>query len=214
MHLLSKQVPLPTGLCSTDLTNVMISIKQIGHSYKETSDLNRFLIKGGTLFVAWRVFRKWLFLWGQYGDFTQIFSLAYLKVSSFFLSLFGIRYHVDLASRKLWVVGSPQAIEIVYDCLGTSLFATFLIFMLSYPGKLKTKMWFIPMGLLIIFLLNAARMAALTVVAYRWYRLLDLFHHFIFAGLIFLSIFVLWVVFVRSQGSITTKRIDNTKSAS
>jgi len=153
--------------------------------------------------MLWRVIRKCLFLWGQYGGFTQVFSYAYLKVSAFFLSLFGVEYNLDFASRKLWVEGSSQSIEIIYDCLGTSLFATFLIFMLAYPGKIKTKMWYIPMGLVIIFLLNAARMAALAVIAHKWYAHLDLFHHFIFAGFIFLAIFILWVVFVRSQRSIS-----------
>ncbi len=183
---------------------MMVVLTRIWKTYKETSQLNRFLIKGGVMFMAWRVIRKCLFLWGQYGEFTQIFSYAYLKVSAFFLKLFGVSYNVEYASRKLWVVGSNQAIEIVYDCLGTSLFATYLIFMLAYPGKLKTKVWYLPMGLAVIFLLNAARMAALTVIANRWYSLLDLFHHFIFAGFIFLAIFILWVIFVRSQSSIST----------
>lgn len=165
--------------------------------YRETSDLNRFLIKGGVLYMAWRVFRKWLLLWGQYGAFTDSFSLVYLKVARFLLRLTGVPTRVDYSERKLWVEGAGQAIEIVYDCLGTSLFFTFLIFILAYPGRIKTKLWFIPMGFLLIFLLNSARMAALTVIVAHWPHLMDLYHHFVFQGFIFLAIFMMWYFFIR-----------------
>ena len=40
-------------------------------------------------------------------------------------------------------------------CNGFSLFALFLIFMITYPGPWKHKLWYIPMGLIAIHLINA-----------------------------------------------------------
>jgi exosortase/archaeosortase family protein len=171
----------------------MYRIKKL---YLETSDLNRFLIKGGVLFMVWRVFRKWLLLEGEYSVFTQQFSLLYLNVSQFFLNVFGFETASYFSGRRLWIAGSNQSIEIVYDCLGTSLFFTFLIFLLAYPGRIRTKLWYIPMGFAVIFVLNAARMAALTVIVSRWPNRMDLFHHYIFQGFIFASIFLMWILFI------------------
>lgn len=167
-------------------------LNKILNKYHQISDLNRFLLKGGSLFLLWRVFRKWMILDGQFTDFTQVVSVGYLRIARFFLNLFQYNTSVDYSTRKLWLNGSEQAIEIVYDCLGVNLFFVFLIFMLAYPGKPKIKAWFIPMGFAVIFLLNSMRMAALTVIVDCCPSKMDLYHHFIFQGLIYLGIFAMW----------------------
>lgn len=169
--------------------------RKIIDKYKQTTDLNRFLIKGGTLFIVWRIFQKWMILEGQYTNFTQLASSLYLKTGSFFLNLINYDVTVNYPQRKMWLVGSEQAIEVVYDCLGINLFFVFLVFLLAYPGKIRTKRWFIPMGLIVIFMLNSMRMAALTIVVNCCYHRLGFLHHFVFQGIIYLVIFGLWVWF-------------------
>ncbi|MFA9392851.1 MAG: hypothetical protein ACERKD_23790 [Prolixibacteraceae bacterium] len=167
-------------------------IRKLLDKYNNTSDLNRFLVKGGALFLAWRVFRKWMMLKGQSTDFTQGVSTAYLWLAKLFLRIFGVQTTLDYPTRKLWINGANQAIEIVYDCLGVNLFFVFLIFMLAYPGKVKIKLWMVPVGFVLIFLLNAMRMAALTKILACCPQHMDLFHHFIFQGIIYLGIFGMW----------------------
>ncbi|MBN2806497.1 MAG: exosortase/archaeosortase family protein [Prolixibacteraceae bacterium] len=147
------------------------------------------------MFIVWRVFRKWMILHGQYTDFTQLASTLYLKTGLAFLKLFKHDVSVNYAERKMWLTGSDQAVEVVYDCLGVNLFFVFLIFLLAYPGSLRTKAWFIPLGFFIIFLLNSMRMAALTIVVECCYQQLDFLHHFVFQGFIYLAIFGLWFWF-------------------
>lgn len=167
-------------------------IKNLLDKYRNTTDLNRFLLKGGSLFLVWRIFRKWMILKGQYTDFTQNVSIAYLWLSRFFLNILGISNTVNYSERKLWLAGASEAIVVVYDCLGVNLFFVFLIFMIAYPGNIKTKLWFIPFGFVVIFILNAMRMAALAKVVDCCPSRMDLFHHFIFQGIIYLAIFTLW----------------------
>ncbi|MBN1925482.1 MAG: archaeosortase/exosortase family protein [Prolixibacteraceae bacterium] len=171
--------------------------RRLIEKYKQTTDLNRFLIKGAILFLAWRVFRKWMLLNAEYSSFTQAVSIIYLKTSRFFLTVFGFDTHVNFEERKLWLTGAKESIEIVYDCLGVNLFAVFLVFMLAYPGKVSLKSIFIPVGFLLIFLLNAFRMAALTYIVAHWPEKMDLFHHFIFQGIIYIGIFLIWFAFIR-----------------
>ncbi|HPR33090.1 MAG TPA: exosortase/archaeosortase family protein [Prolixibacteraceae bacterium] len=172
-------------------------LRSLFAKYKASSDFNRFLIKGTLLFLAWRVFRKWMLLKGQYTAITQLGATLYLKTSRFLLSLFGMDTVVDYGERKLWLVDASEAIEIVYDCLGINLFFVFFIFMLAYPGSLKIKSWFIPLGFLSIFLMNAARMAAMTILVEKHPQHADFYHNFLFQALIYIGIFLMWMLFVR-----------------
>ena len=104
---------------------------------------------------------------------------------------------VSYIERKLWINGANDAIEIVYDCLAINLFFVFMVFIIAYPGKLKTKLWYIPFGIVVIFILNSMRMAALTLIVAKNPHLMDLFHHFIFQGLIYVFIFLMWWYFTK-----------------
>jgi exosortase/archaeosortase family protein len=173
--------------------------------YKQATDLNRFLMKGTVLFLAWRVFRKWLIVKGKTSAFTQAVSWLYLKTSRFFLTVFGFDTQMNLEERKLWLTGASESIEVVYGCLGINLFAVFLVFIIAYPGKLWLKSVFIPAGFILIFLMNALRMAALTYIVDKWHEHTDLFHHFIFQGLIYVGIFIIWLYFIQLGNKLNQK---------
>ncbi len=172
-------------------------IKKIIERYKKTSELNKFLTKGVILYFLWRIFRKYMLLWGQYEDLTYAFAALYLKVSDFFLRITGFESLVDYDTNKLWIKGSENSIEVVYDCLGINLFVVFAIFIVIYPGKLISKLWYLPSGLIIIFILNAMRMSAMAYIADVKPQNFDVFHHFIFQGVIYIAIFLMWFGFVR-----------------
>ena len=167
-------------------------LRKIIQEYKSTTDLNRFLIKGTSLFLLWRIFRKWLLLHGQYMHFTEVWAKVYLKIAYFVLTITGFKTTVSYPDRKLWLTNSSDAIVVAFDCLGVNLFFIYMIFIIAYPGKVKHKLWFLPIGVLVIFLLNALRMAALTIVVAKHPDQMDLYHHFIFQAVIYLCIFALW----------------------
>lgn len=171
--------------------------KKLICKYNSTTVLNRFILKGMVLFFIWRVFHKWMLIKGQYGVITEIGSLLYLKTARFLLRIFGFETSVSFAERKLWLPGANDAIEVIYDCLAINLFFVFMIFIIAYPGKLKTKLWYIPLGIVVIFILNSMRMAALTLIVAKNPHLMDLFHHFIFQGIIYLFIFLMWWYFTK-----------------
>lgn len=169
--------------------------QNIINKYRTTTDLNRFIVKGGSLYLLWRVFRKWMILKGQFSDFTDVWAAVYLRIAHFVLTILGYDTTVNYPLRKLWITGASDAIEVVYDCLGVNLFFIFMVFIIAYPGKILTKLWFIPTGFVLIFVLNAFRMAVLTVIVSKTPHLMDLYHHFIFQGVIYLFIFLLWWIF-------------------
>lgn len=147
--------------------------------------------------MSWRAFHKWYYMNESFGQISDILAVWYLNVANFFLHVLGIKTGVSVPECKLWIAGATEAVQIIYDCLGINIMAIFIIFMLAYPGKIKVKAWFIPMGLVAIFILNAMRMSALAGIVNKWPHLMDLFHHFIFQGIIYLMVFGLWYWFIK-----------------
>lgn len=146
--------------------------------------------------MSWRAFHKWYYMNESFGKISDILAVWYLKVANFFLQILGVETGVSVPECKLWIKGANESVQIIYDCLGINIMAIFMIFMLAYPGKIKIKAWFIPTGLLAIFILNAMRMSALAGIVNKWPHLMDLFHHFIFQGVIYLMVFGLWYWFI------------------
>ncbi|MGF7139388.1 hypothetical protein [Roseimarinus sediminis] len=171
--------------------------------FRTASDLNRFLIKGGALYLVWRIIRKWMLLQGQYLMFFHWLGTTYVYVARFFLQLVGFDVIIDPEKNLLWINGSAGAVKVVYDCLAVNLFFIYLIFIIAYPGNIRLKLRFAVCGLVLIYLLNAMRMAALSIIVMRIPHLMDLFHHFIFQGLIYLFIFGLWYYFSKQSKPIS-----------
>ena len=88
----------------------------------------------------------------------------------------------------LWV-GDP--------CNGVALFAVFLIFLIAYPGPLRHKLWFAPLGLLTIHLINALRIVVLAIVVTIDYELLNFQHDYTFYVIVYGWVFLLWAIWVK-----------------
>ena len=88
----------------------------------------------------------------------------------------------------LWV-GDP--------CNGVALFAVFLIFLIAYPGPWRHKLWFAPLGLLSIHLINALRIVVLAIVVTIDYELLNFQHDYTFYVIVYGWVFLLWAIWVK-----------------
>ena len=88
-------------------------------------------------------------------------------------------------SLGLWV-GAP--------CNGLSLFAMFTGFIVAFKGKNKHKLWYIPLGIISIHLLNILRVTALCIVIKYNHDLLDFNHTYTFTLINYSWIFFLWIM--------------------
>ncbi|MBL7950731.1 MAG: archaeosortase/exosortase family protein [Flavobacteriales bacterium] len=87
----------------------------------------------------------------------------------------------------LWI-GDP--------CNGIGLFAVYLIFLAAYPGPWEHKLWFAPLGVLSIHLINALRVAALCIIVKYDYELLNFNHDYTFYVIVYGWVFLLWIIWV------------------
>ncbi|MCC7303009.1 MAG: archaeosortase/exosortase family protein [Bacteroidia bacterium] len=152
-----------------------------------------FLLKAGTLYLIWYL------LYELYITPRTRLNLLTIDVlishSTTFLEWMGyplIERPYDEIYRTMGIDGS-NGVWIGDSCNGLTLFAIFTIFILSWPGPWKRKLWFIPAGIAIIHTLNVVRIAVLSLIAFHHTEWLDFNHTYTFQALVYGVIFLLWM---------------------
>ena len=87
------------------------------------------------------------------------------------------------------VVGPP--------CNGLILYALFGGFVVAFPGPWQRKLWYIPLGIAIIWGLNVLRVAALAINHHYAHASVDFNHHYTFTFVVYAFIFGLWMLWAQ-----------------
>lgn len=112
---------------------------------------------------------------------------------------FRFEKHVGIENSSGVLIGPP--------CNAFSLFILYGGFLLAFPGQWKRKLLFLLSGILLIHLLNLARVVALILLAYHNPAVLEFNHSYTFTLIIYVCIFVLWMYWINlySKNKATTK---------
>ena len=145
------------------------------------------LTKGDQLFVRQIInLCTWIF------DIMGYKTFASKEVNDF--QVFGID-----GSNGVWI-GGP--------CNGITLMFLFAIFVIAYPGNVKNKLWYVPLGILIVHTINIIRIIALALIAKYDYTYLDFNHTYTFTFLAYSAVFGLWMIWVNKLSN-TNKPFEN-----
>jgi len=87
-----------------------------------------------------------------------------------------------------------EAVRIVWSCSGLKQAYIFVCIIAFYAGNLKKKFWFIPLGLLVVNLVNIARITVITALVKDIPQHFDLMHEYVFKYLFYIILFGMWVV--------------------
>jgi len=158
----------------------------------------RFLITGIVLYVIWSlIYHFWL-------DPIDIIDRpvidSLIGITGYILRAVGYEtIPIQDPSIQVRVAGidGTTGVWVGDPCNGISLFALFIIFVVAYPGKWKHRLWFIPIGLLSIHLLNAVRIASLAIVLKYHPEWLNFNHDYTFTILVYSWVFFLWYTWTR-----------------
>lgn len=154
----------------------------------------RFLIWGSFLYGIWLtlyylVIKPYTF-WDYYLDYTIV------GLSQALLNIFGISTSISLESDHVILLMDGTVNSGVWvgdECNGFKLFSIFSIFIIAYPGKWKTKLWFIPLGIVLIHVANIIRVSSLLVIYDKYPTFLDFNHNYTFTIFVYSIIFILWI---------------------
>jgi len=122
-----------------------------------------------------------------------------LKSSAGLLNLMGFTAITD--EFNLLVAGHG-ILRIVYSCLGLGVISFFAAFVIAFPAKTKSKLWFLPAGIVGIEALNVLRFVLLAIFwNKKEHHIVD--HHTIFNLLIYLIIACTLYFWVRREDKST-----------
>lgn len=165
--------------------------------------VTRFLVIGSSLYLLWIILYylviKEFTNWDFYLDYSIVF------VSEKIFELFGIGAYTVIESDHVILMLERTVNSGVWvgdECNGFKLFSIFSIFVIAFPGDWRKKLWFIPLGLVLIHFANILRVNALLLIYESNPAALDFNHNYTFTVLVYSIIFVLWWWWAKKYGRV------------
>jgi len=107
-----------------------------------------------------------------------------------------IGYDINTYDTTLYFLPNKGSIMVNGSCSGLKQFYQWIFLMLLFPGPWKKKLWFIPLGLLVIHLNNILRIIILSVILVHWPQQWHFSHDWILRPFFYVVIFGMWVLWV------------------
>lgn len=114
------------------------------------------------------------------------------KVSYMMLCFLG--YEVNLGPENIISYANGVAVRIVWACTGFKQAYIFTVIIAFYYGPWLKKLWYIPMGLIIVYLYNIFRIVAIIALIENNPKNFALLHEGVFKYVFYGIIFLMWVL--------------------
>lgn len=86
-----------------------------------------------------------------------------------------------------------NSVRVVWGCNGLKQLFIFICIMLFSRGPISKKMWYIPIGVVILVIVNLIRVSALALIVQYNRDWFPFFHNYFFKYLFYAIIFLIWV---------------------
>lgn len=161
--------------------------------------LPRFLLTAALLYVAWYILYHHLIRAGGSSSSLDEALCRHIAEASA-ACLRGLGYD-SMTKGTLLHLNGWHVVTVGWQCDGLPMMALFAGFIIAYPGPWRTKLWFIPAGLLIIHGLNILRVAGLALNQVYSRTTTDFNHHYTYTIIVYGCIFWFWTIWVRRFAS-------------
>ena len=164
----------------------------------------KFLITFIPLIIIWFFFYHYLYkideiLELKFDSLTE-FSKLLSSQSNFFLHIFNVNtsveIHGDMVVTKILNYPFSHGVWIGEPCNGIKIFGLFSIFIISFDGSWSKKLWYIPLGILILHFLNIIRISVLTYISAVNPFILDFNHNITFQLITYSAMLGLWYLWI------------------
>ena len=107
-----------------------------------------------------------------------------------------IGYDINTYDTTLYFLPNKGYIAVNGSCSGLKQFYQWLFLMILFPGPWKKKLWYIPLGMLVIHLENIFRIIILSVILIHWPDQWQFLHDWVLRPFFYVVIFLMWVLWV------------------
>ena len=171
---------------------LMHKLKQFIAAYKENTAV-RFLLTAVFLYFIWELNYN---LWIEKSGFSYWLCSILGQSGAKLLSVLG--YNSTWVFPSIYL-NNLKAINIGVPCNGLEFMGLFLCFVLAFPAKIKSKVWFLPLGIFLIHLLNMFRVLFLVLNFYFYRSTFDFNHHITFTVVVYGLILLMCFLWARKQ---------------
>ena len=173
-------------------------LRQLFKKYK--SVLRFILIFLGSYFIFSILYNGYLEFFQSQKYYPDFFTHLVAVQSETIINSLGytakILPHQQELSMKLFINDVFLA-RVVEGCNAISIIILFTSFVLSFFAKIKPTFLFILAGTVIIYVMNVVRIAVLAIGIYKYPQHSDFLHSIIFPLIIYGTVFLLWIIWVR-----------------
>ncbi len=161
----------------------------------------KFLIKAVLLYAG--CYFLYEFVIKKYTQIDQFFIRFIINCSEFLLKMMGF---ITFSSKEVddfqvFGIDGSNGVWIGGPCNGITLMFLFAIFIIAYPGSIKNKAWFLPLGIIAVFILNLIRIVGLAIIALYYPENLDFNHTYTFTFIAYSFVFYLWMLWVNKYAT-------------
>jgi exosortase/archaeosortase family protein len=107
----------------------------------------------------------------------------------------------DVVQPRLLVLNGQPSVIVGAPCDGLVLYALLAGFVLAYPGPARRRLWFIPLGIVALWLLNIIRIIALALNHQYSPETFEFDHHYAFNTVAYAALGGLWLLWTRQAGA-------------
>lgn len=171
-----------------------------------------FLAQTIVLFVAYQVLEK--FYLEKDRTLNSALTQNISEVSAWGLRAIG---YDSYAAQKIYgevahdiiYINARQTVYIEDGCNGLVLMAFFVIFIIAYPGPIVKKLWYIPAGMFLIYIINVVRCMVLAINILYNPSSFDFNHKYLYSTLIYIAIFGLWMLWANKLSGNSFNQLGN-----
>lgn len=166
------------------------------YKYIKNNSFVLFILKSGILYCICYFLYEFIIKRNTKGD--QFFIREIINFCSWILNKMG---YLTFASKEVndvqvFGIDGSNGVWIGGPCNGITLMFLFAVFIIAYPGNFKNKLWYIPLGVLIVHFINIFRIIGLVFIEHYYPSFLDFNHTYTFTFLAYMAVFALWMLWV------------------
>ena len=163
--------------------------------------LFRFILVATLLYLGW--FLGYEQRLARDGHLDTLLCNQLSQAGGAMLRVLGFAATIDAAQANLVVMNGQPAVIIGAACNGLVLYALFGGFVLAFPGPWQHKLWFVPLGIALIWVLNVLRVVVLALNHHYAHKSVDFNHHYTFNVVVYGFIFGLWMMWARRLATLS-----------
>ena len=96
-------------------------------------------------------------------------------------------------------MNSKKIVGVADACNALELYVLYIAFLIAFPASIKKILLFSAVGMILIYLSNIIRLAALASMNMHRLNAVDMAHHYVFKLIVYALIFGLWILYTKNR---------------